>query len=318
MVQSKVNSNTDATALTLEELYEKIKRGDASNSDFKIIRRLKDRTHYNDSTGRTVAKGVIVDVETTGLNIDQDKIIEIGIVAFDYDLEDGIIFRVTEKYSSFQDPGIPIPVEATRIHNITDEMVAGKQIDSERVSQLVSSVSMVISHNAKFDRPFLEQQFPIFAELEWACSLSQIDWKGEGIGSSALEFIAYRYGFFYEGHRSEIDCLAVLEILAKLTPKSQTPGLKMLLDQKLNKDWVVYALKSRFETKDILKARKYFWDPKQNVWYTVVSGSESIKVEIEWLKKEVYKGQTIELGFEERDSYIKFSGRSGRRFTKMV
>ncbi len=312
------NTTLKRDTLSLENLCAELNRGDITNSDYKILRRLKERTLYADLVDKEVAKGVIVDVETTGLNVDQDKIIEIGIVTFDFDPQTGTIYRITDKFSSFQDPGMPIPMESIQIHNITDEMVAGKKIDFEKINQLVSEASMVISHNAKFDRPFLELQFPVFAELAWSCSFSQIDWRSEGVSSGSLEFIAYRYGFFFDGHRSEIDCLAVLEILAKPTPRSQTLGMKVLLDKKTNKDWTVYALKSRFETKDVLKGRKYMWDPKQNVWFNTVSGSDAMRSEVEWLKREVYNGQSIELGFEERDAYSKFSRRNGRRFTKVV
>jgi DNA polymerase-3 subunit epsilon len=316
MIQANTRDQINQNAL--EALCKDLENGVTTHADYKIIRRLKERTHYADALGAKVAKGAIVDVETTGLNADQDKIIELGIIVFEFDPNTGVVFRITDKYSSFQDPGIPIPPESTQIHHITDDMVAGKQIDLETVTRLVSETSLIISHNARFDRPFLEKQCPVFAELQWACSLSQIDWREEGIGSGALEFIAYRYGFFFDGHRSEIDCLAVLEILAQPTPKSQQPGLKILLAKQTQRDWTVFALKSRFETKDILKARKYMWDPKQNVWFNTVSGSESIKNEIEWLKREIYNGQNIELGFEERDSYTKFSKRNGRRFTKTV
>jgi hypothetical protein len=37
------------------------------------------------------------------------------------------------------------------------------------------------------------------AREHWACSRSDIDWKAEGIRSSALEFVAYSLGFFHDG-----------------------------------------------------------------------------------------------------------------------
>ena len=303
---------------SIESLTNDLREGLITTSDFKIIRHLKERSFYSENKELNLQKGVIVDVETTGLNSDTDRIIEIGIITFEFEPQSGKIIRIIEKYNSLNDPGFPISIESTQIHHITNEMVLGKKIDILKINQLVSQSSLVISHNAKFDRAFLEKEFPIFTELEWACSFSQIDWRNEGIGSSALEFIAYKYGFFYEGHRAEIDCLAVLEILAQPTPKSNTPGLKFLNEKKTSKEWTVFALKSKFETKDLLKARKYQWDPKQNVWFTTVNNSDSMKIELEWLKKEIYNGKSVELGFEERDSYSKFSKRNGHRYTKVI
>jgi hypothetical protein len=46
---------------------------------------------------------------------------------------------------------------------------------------------LVIAHNADFDRRFLERRLPVFATKDWPCSRFDIDWKAEGIRSSALD-----------------------------------------------------------------------------------------------------------------------------------
>jgi hypothetical protein len=56
--------------------------------------------------------------------------------------------------------------------------------------------------------------FPRLPPKHWACSRSDIDWKAEGIRSSALEFVAYSLGFFHDGHRAASDCRATLHALA--------------------------------------------------------------------------------------------------------
>jgi len=61
---------------------------------------------------------VIYDLETTGLSPQDDEIIEIGAVK----IENG---EVTEYFSTFVEPTKPIPEEATKINNITNEMVKG-------------------------------------------------------------------------------------------------------------------------------------------------------------------------------------------------
>jgi DNA polymerase-3 subunit epsilon len=58
----------------------------------------------------------------------------------------------------------------------------------------LGKVVLVLAHHAAFDRGFLERRLPVFATKHWACSLSDIDWRAEGIRSSALEFIAYSLG----------------------------------------------------------------------------------------------------------------------------
>ena len=50
----------------------------------------------------------------------------------------------------------------------------------------------------------------MFASKHWACSRADIDWKAEGIRSSALEFVAYSLGFFHDGHRDAISSSTAL------------------------------------------------------------------------------------------------------------
>jgi hypothetical protein len=99
----------------------------------------------------------------------------------------------------FEDPGLSILSEITRITGITDEMVAGHRIDDRAIDDLLGRVVLIIAHNADFDRRFLEKRLPGFSTKHWACSRSDIDWKAEGIRSSALEFVAYSLGFSTTG-----------------------------------------------------------------------------------------------------------------------
>jgi hypothetical protein len=78
-------------------------------------------------------------------------------------------------------------------------MVAGHRIEDCAVNDLLDRVVLVIAHNADFDRRFPERRLAAFTSKHWACSRSDIDWKAEGIRSSALEFVAYSLGFFHDG-----------------------------------------------------------------------------------------------------------------------
>jgi DNA polymerase-3 subunit epsilon len=56
-----------------------------------------------------------VDVETTGTNPDRDKIIELGICLFEYDRQNGRIYKVLGSSEWLEDPGFPISPEITTI-----------------------------------------------------------------------------------------------------------------------------------------------------------------------------------------------------------
>jgi DNA polymerase III subunit epsilon len=203
----------------------------------------------------------VVDVETTGINPDRDKIIELGVRLFEYDRVNGRVYRVLGSWEWFEDPGISIPAEITKITGITYEMVAGHYIDDRAVNDLLDRVVLVIAHNADFDRRFLEKRLPGFSTKHWACSRFDIDWKAEGIRSSALEFVACSLGYFHDSHRASSDCRATVHALAQRLPGSGRLAFQVLLEQARQPTWRLWARDAAIEKKDLLKARGYSWSP---------------------------------------------------------
>ncbi len=109
-------------------------------------------------------------------------------------------------------------------------MIKGCSIDNNRVEEIVERANLIIAHNAGFDRKIVEKQFPIFKKKPWACTCTQIPWSKEGITSTKLEYLAYKFNFFYEAHRAEIDCLAGINILTQLLSISGNSVLNVLLE----------------------------------------------------------------------------------------
>lgn len=93
---------------------------------------------------------VVLDLETTGLKATQDRIIEVGLIRISNR-------QITDRQAWLVNPGIPIPPETQRIHNISPEMVAGAPSFAEIYPLLTNFVgtSILMSHNARFDRGFL-------------------------------------------------------------------------------------------------------------------------------------------------------------------
>lgn len=289
-----------------------------THPDFKIIRRITPRKTFSENGGRDLSKGVVVDTETTGTNPDKDAIIELGMVLFEFDPVTGNAYNVLGSFDQLEDPGFPIPPESTGVHGITDEMVAGKHIDDSRVEQFLEGVSLVVAHNSKFDRVFLEKRLPIFESLPWGCSFAQVDWRGEGVGSAKLDYIAFQYGYFYEAHRAEMDCFALLEVLQQRLPRSGELVLKSILDSLVQKSYTVYAIGSPFETKDVLKARSYRWNGDRKCWHSTVTGDDAIKAEVAWLKSNVYGGRPAKVEIEVQNSMSRFSNRVGNRAVREI
>ena len=227
--------------------------------------------------------------------------------------EDGRIFQLLNEFSRYQDPGMPIPEVITKLTGITDDMVKGHQINVEEVDSYLNDVDIIITHNAQFDRAFFEVAFPNIAPKPWGCSMYDIDWKNEGISSHKLEYIAYKYSFFFEGHRAVTDCLAGIHILAQGLIISKQPVLKQLLESALAIRFRLWAINAPYDTKDLLKMRGYRWsmnqNDKQRAWSIEVK-EDQIEEEINYLRSEIY-GSSINIPIEVFDAYSRFSNHYG-------
>ena len=278
---------------------------------YRVIRPLLPRTSYSDAPPPenciTVA---ILDTETTGINCDRDKLIELGMVLVEVCPETGQAYRIAHVFDELEDPDIPIPEESTRVHHITDDMVAGKRISDAEVESLLSNVSLVIAHNAGFDRVFVEKRFPIFATKAWGCSWAQIPWNEEGVGSAKLEFLAYYFGFHFTGHRAVNDCQALLEVLQQTLPSSGIKAMQSLLQNARASEIKISALGSPFDSKDVLKERAYRWNGDKKVWAKNVQ-KQLLDDEVAWLKASVYGGKAFQLELEKITVMNRFSARPG-------
>jgi DNA polymerase-3 subunit epsilon len=257
-----------------------------------------------------------LDTETTGLDWRAESIIELAMLAVDVDLQTGQPVGEVEVYEDFEDPGRPIPPEITKLTGIASKDVKGQKLNETRIKDMVSRADLIVAHNAGFDRPFVENRLEVFEHKAWACSFAGIDWKAQGLGSAKLEFLCSELGWFYDAHRAQVDCHALLRVLSSAlkTHADAEPltGLQQLFKSAENARTIVKAFGSPFETKDKLKARGYRWDAEARVWYTAVKSAGALDTEAEWLKVQVYGGRSARIGLETQDALVQFSSRSGK------
>jgi DNA polymerase-3 subunit epsilon len=298
-----MNQNIEQLAQQLEQ-----------HPDYRVLRRLLPGRVFNTpAPGQKLSKGVVLDTETTGLDVSTDRVIELGMLAFEFDHVTGVVYRVSDVFDELEDPGFAIPPATIAVHHITDEMVKGQHIDDARVAEFLKNVDVVIAHNAAFDRPFVEARWPLFEELNWACSIKDIDWREEGFGSAKLEYLLSTQGYFYDAHRAEADCWALLELLNQVLPQSQQTALLTVLLTLNKPQQKVYAINSPFETKDKLKARNYRWSADLRCWSRVVAGEPEMKLELEWLKHHVYAGRSARVELETTGAKVRYSNRLGHK-----
>jgi len=95
-----------------------------------------------------------IDVETTGLNPDVDRICEIALVSY----KD---FKQIYSFSTLINPQKYIPFEATKVNKITNEMVKNSPTFSQVAAKIIVALndSVIVGHNVNFDKGFIEKEF---------------------------------------------------------------------------------------------------------------------------------------------------------------
>ncbi|MCI8885131.1 MAG: PolC-type DNA polymerase III [Dorea sp.] len=95
---------------------------------------------------------VVFDLETTGFSPIKDKIIEIGAVK----VEQG---KITDRFSTFVNPRVPIPFQITQLTSITDQMVMDAPDIETVLPEFLEFIgdAVLVAHNASFDVGFIEQ-----------------------------------------------------------------------------------------------------------------------------------------------------------------
>ncbi len=107
-----------------------------------------------DITDQTIdSPFVVFDIESTGLDKKQCKVIEIGAVK----VENG---KITDRWSTFVNPGVKIPRNITDLTSITDSMVKDAQTFEEQIDGFLKFCegSVMVAHNANFDMGFMKEE----------------------------------------------------------------------------------------------------------------------------------------------------------------
>ena len=288
-----------------------MKMADALNQSdqYRVITKYNKPEFYNISAPLQKKIGVFLDIEATGLSFTADKLIELGMVKFEYS-DDGRIFRVLEEFNGYQDPGRTISTFITGLTGISNDMVKGESIDESAVAEYLEDVDLIIAHNAKFDRSFFEITFPNIKPKPWACSMYDVNWNQEKIESHKLEYIAYKYNFFYEGHRAIIDCLVGIHILSQELYNSKQLVFKQLLDNAMQPRYKLWAQNAAYAHKDLLRTRKYRWETHPahgfKAWCIELPESQ-VEAEINYLKTEIYSSQMMNIPVDIFDAFSRFS-----------
>lgn len=170
---------------------------------------------------------VVLDTETTGLDVTQDRVISIGAVR----LAGARVYR-SVTFDRLVDPGRPIPPRSTAVHGITDAMVAGAANFTAVHGELAPLLEgcVLVGHNVAFDLAMLRREYTL-AGLAWpdppaldtlllTCALDP------ALPSFELDALAQGLGLQVHGRHTALgDALATAEVYVRLLPRLADAGI---------------------------------------------------------------------------------------------
>ena len=232
--------------------------------------------------------GVFVDCETTGADWARDVVVELALLPFTY-TADGRLAEVLhdEAQAHRRDPG------RAPVTGAGDDARSG-HIDVAAASALMARAALVVAHNARADRPFVERLVPAARARPWACSRLEVPWRAAGAPSDALHCLLCHYGVFSERHRARADCEAGVWLLGQRLPGTGRGVLALLLEAARAETVRLWAVGSPLAARGRLRARGYRWMPEPSAeiprgWWTEVA-PELVESERAWLARAVYAG----------------------------
>jgi DNA polymerase-3 subunit epsilon len=171
----------------------------------------------------------VIDLETTGVNVAKDKIVELCIAKAKLD---GTVEVKTKRIN----PGIPIPLETSLIHGIYDEDVKDapmfKQI-GKAIAQFLEGCDLAGFNSNRFDVPMLVEEF-LRIDIEFDTKNRRLIDAQRIFHLMEPRTLSAAYSFFCNkplenAHSAEVDTLATLEVLCSQVERYE--GVKIKNDK---------------------------------------------------------------------------------------
>ncbi len=166
---------------------------------------------------------VALDLETTGLDVRQDKIIEIGMIRFDG-------AKILETYQTFVNPDRPIPPAVSQLTHITNPMVSNAPHILDVLGEVSDFVGTdtIVGHNVLFDLGFL-RRYKILTKNRFTDTYDLASVLLPRAGRYKLSALAEQFNIDAEGkHRAVADCTMTLKLYNKLIEKAYELPFELL------------------------------------------------------------------------------------------
>ena len=245
----------------LAELLEK-------SEDYRVLRRVP--THYANMPESGAPEGrclALIDLETSGLDPDQDKIIELALMLVWIDEAANVVGHFGP-LSWQEDPHVELSPEIVMLTGLSNQDLIGKRINDAAVMGLLSRADLLVAHNASFEIAWLERRYEELCEAPWACSMADIDWLKAGCDGRSQQHLLGQHGWFSNAHRAGDDVWSLFMLLQEQRAgweRKSRSHIQRLIAGADRMTMRLEAVGAPIKKKDLLKARGYRWNGR--VWW---------------------------------------------------
>ncbi len=249
---------------------------DFLNNQFKSISNKNgliqtDNSIMNNPNKKTVESVLILDTETTGLDENNDEVIEIGCILFHVPTKSvlsQLSFLLPVQINDAQHiNGIPVEVS-----NVSQPWTEGMDL----LLKLVDSCDLIVAHNAAFDKKWFGKGNLPNLNKNWLCSLEDINWsfKKNLKSRPSVTDLALSFNIpVWNLHRALSDCYYISEVFKKIE------NLENLLLKATEPKYLYKAIVS-YEDRSLAKNAGFRWNsPVQGAWTRKLSEKEATELD---------------------------------------
>ncbi len=215
---------------------------------------------------------LIVDTETTGLEPERDRVIEVAAILYSVEAQ-STLYQMSALLPALENP-------AVRVNRIPPAALQHLSLPLEQQSlallqQLAAAADYVVAHNADFDQQwFGHGKLPVLSgedgqPLPWLCTMTDFAWPLATRPGESLISLALAHGVgVSSAHRALTDCQLIAALFDRM------PDLPALVAQACcPKDW--YQALVSYGDRHLAKEAGFRWYPDQRAWRRKLAAAEA-------------------------------------------
>jgi DNA polymerase III subunit epsilon len=207
---------------------------------------------------------LIIDTETTGLNPDNDRVIELGAILYSVSHQT-VIHQLSMLFPASDNPAEKINrIPSSVLPTIDLKLQGGMLLTFE---QMVKHATYAIAHNAEFDRQwFDDRHLPKLMKedkpIQWLCTMDDFTWPQQNRPGESLVTLALAHGIgVSSAHRALTDC----QLIAALLDRTDKDQLKNMITAALRPKCLFKANVS-FDDRQLAKDAGFKWNASERIW----------------------------------------------------